>query len=120
MANVEKMLSDVKGGDIVRIQLERSSYVGYRWGDGKDTVICEGGKRVLESEKEGFLKNYRDTILNPKEEDIFFCSLDEFGYTGEVINKIQLVGINLTHKTMCGEKVLGYEILRRSKHKEED
>jgi hypothetical protein len=120
MKNIDKILSDVKDGDIVLIQLERTAYVGYRWGNGRDIVVCEGGQRVLQSEKEGYLKNAREELLNPSEADIVFCSLDGFGYMSEEFKKRNLlVGINLSRKTMGGQKVLGYEVLRRTTHKEE-
>lgn len=115
MKPLDRILTDVRDGDIVLVHLERSSFVGYRWGNGRDIIVHEAGRRVLQSEREGYLKNARESLLNPEESDVVFCGFNGFGYLGEeALKKVQLVGINLTSKTMNGVRVLGYDILHRS------
>ena len=100
---LEQLAEDAKQGDLVRIFLERSDYVGYRW---------EGGTRLPSSQ-----------LIIPKDCDVIFCSLNPYGTTAYgdsqndpdvVLQKIQFVGINLKTHTLGSEHVRGYCILERT------
>lgn len=109
------MPKDVKQGDLVRIFLESSNYVGYRWRiDGVhigEQMICAD-----------------DT-------DIIFSSIDPYGITkvrssyfpknlkkdkaGQpIIESIQFVGVNLVNKRLGNESIRGYQVLERARYKE--
>jgi hypothetical protein len=127
---LEGMVDDVKEGDLVRVFLEKSDYVGYVW--------C-------------FEDRGRIQPVFPEDVDVILAGLSPVGYTrfpGDsiVINrgtrpgfifigpypiprdvpdlvykrgptfgeKIQFVGINLGTKTMGNEHVKGYEVIERA------
>jgi hypothetical protein len=116
---LSQMKSDVKEGDLIKVFLERSTYVGYKWGDGKGTVYLEKGQRILRYEKESFLLNASDSLLDRNEADIILCGLNPYGYTNNTaLDKIPLVGINLEKETMGGMDVKGYQVIERNRHRE--
>ena len=117
MKPLHEIAKDVQEGDLVRIFLRGSDYVGHRWDLRKHSV----GEQLMLSE---------DT-------DLFFCGLNPFGVTrmqGDVIpvtknnsttyrqgptvrEKIQFVGLNLKTNYLGNEPVIGYEVIQRTSHK---
>jgi len=115
---LSKMKEDVREGDVVKVFLERSTFVGYKWGDGKDTVYHEKGQRILRTEKESFLQN-AGNLLDRNENDIIFCGLSPYGNTHDTsLERIPLVGINLKKGTMGGMDVKGYQVIERNQYEE--
>lgn len=118
MNKLEEMAKDVNQGDLVRIFLERSDYIGYKW----DLDISKIKKQVLLFE----------------DSDMLFCGLNPYGITrlkgetvyGEkqnviinednltILDKIQFVGVNLKNQHLRNEKIKGYEIIQRTEYKE--
>ncbi len=116
---LEEMADDVKEGDLVRIFLEHSDYVGYRWDVDKSKL---DGQLMLDFDA-----------------DILFSGLNPYGYTrlekdsiviydGPVMKtesgpimtkKLQFVGVNLSTGMLGNEHITRYEILERTQIEEE-
>jgi len=113
---LEKMADDVKQGDLIRVFLERSDYVGYRWKLCRDRV--------------------QEQLMLPEDYDILFCSLNPYGVTrmkgdsllgvtcsGEepiIREKIQFVGVNLKTQRLGNEHIRGYQVIERTECQEDD
>jgi hypothetical protein len=87
---LEGMLEDVKPGDLVRIKLTNSDFVGYRWGG-----ISVGPDLHTEGAR------------------IIFRSLNPLGTTKNLGYRFQQVGIDIDKSRIGDEVILGYEVLRR-------
>jgi len=116
---LEEMARDVKQGDLVRIFLEHSDYVGYRWDLDKPS-------------------DFQNQLMLPEDFDILFCGLNPYGSTrmkgyhypvtegdttcfkdGPIATKkIQFVGVNLRTRLLGNEPITGYEVLERTEYEE--
>jgi hypothetical protein len=116
---LKDLAKDVKEGDLIRIFLENSDYVGYRWGS--NHALVDG------------------QLMLPQDDDILFCSLNPYGNTrmeGDLVTvtegnnkqylnlpivtkKIQFVGVNLKTRTLGNEPIRGYLVLERTTHSED-
>lgn len=114
---LENMAKDLKQGDLVRIFLDSSNYVGYRWALDKTQV--------------------RRQLIFTEDADIIFSSIDPYGVTklrsnycqekqpknknkaSRVITEyIQFVGVNLSTRKLGNEPIRGYQILERTQYEE--
>ena len=114
---MEDMAKDVKQGDLIRIFLDSSNYVGYRWSLDKANV----GRQMMFTE----------------DVDIIFSSIDPYGVTkmrsnycqekqhknknktSRVITEhIQFVGVNLSIRKLGNEPIRGYQMIERTQYKE--
>lgn len=115
---LKEMPDDVKQGDLVRIFLEHSNYVGYRWD--------------LEEAK------IRGQLLLDSDTDIIFSGLDPYGNTrmegdpiwmkkgrtswtekgSAITKKIQFVGVNMKTHMLGNEHIKGYQVLERTSYEE--
>lgn len=81
----------IRAGDLVMIHLETSRYVGYCWGRPSSQTSSRKGGRS----------------------DLVFSGVDPEGATSEQLGpKLGYVGLDLKNKTLEGEPVRGYEIIR--------
>ena len=121
---LEKMAGDVKEGDLVRIFLERSDYVGYKW-----------AAHIVGYKLSAHIINQ---LMLPEDSDVIFCSLNPNGVTRRknehiaitvgnrttyrqgpaVADKIQFVGVNLKTQMLGNEHIRGYEVIERTKSQE--
>lgn len=111
---LEIMLMDVKEGDHVKVNLDRynSDFVGYVWKpEGKYEEIVNG-EVIIKDARESFLKNVH-TLLGGKDSEIFLSSLNPYGTTGDFLDKVQFVGLNVKNKDLAGLEAVSYEIIKR-------
>ena len=90
---LEQLANDVQRGDLVRVQIPKSDYVGYKWDCQNDSA----------------------PLLDLEGADIILSGLNPFGNTNTLYKNIQYVGINLKEGKLRDEPIEGYEVLRRAK-----
>ena len=115
---LDELASDAKQGDLVKIALRGSDYVGYKWDIDPSLVKAQ--------------------LLLPDDKDILFAGVNPYGVTrmegdpihyveehcynirdGLIVTKsIQFVGVNLKTRMLGNESIRGYTILERTRNTE--